>query len=302
MMETMTDSKKILVTGANGFIGRYVTEELVARNYKVIGMVRKDGGISGQNVEYLQADLNCPDIASRLKGMADDIFAVLHLAADIRIPGDRVTLMNNIMGTYNIMAASQELGIQRGVFLSSVPVIGYPGTNPIDESHPVAPLTLYHMSKYTGEQMTEILNYKGESWITIRIPSPIGRGMKNSFFSVILNKLLRNEPVEVFGLGTRQQSYVDVRDVARGIADAMESSYRGLVLLSGKRPISDLSLACELKNMVNSCSQIIYNQRENPDDGVCWNVSHARAHDVIGYRPCYDIEDTVKWMAAEEGE
>lgn len=294
--------KKIFVTGATGFIGRYVTKELVARGYKVIGLTRRGGEVSGKNVEYLQADLDCPDIVSRLKEMGDNIFAVLHLAADIHIPGDRTTLMTNIMGTYNIMNAAQELEIQRGVFLSSVPVIGYPKKNPIDESHPVTPLTQYHMSKYTGEQMAEILNYKGASWITIRIPSPIGRGMKESFFSIILDKLLRNEPVEIFGLGTRQQSYVDVRDVARGMVDAMESSYVGLLLLSGTHPVSDLSLAYELKDMVNSCSHIVYNQRVNPDDGVCWNVSHQKAHDVMGYRPRYNIEDTVKWMTAKKEE
>ncbi len=288
--------QKVLVTGASGFTGRYVINELLERGYEVVGVSRRKPQIINDNFKFISADLRCILDIERLEEIAARYDAVFHLAADIRIPGDGDSIESNVKGTYNILQFSKKLNIKKFIYLSSVPVIGAPLQIPITEKHIIKPLTVYHMTKLWGEQLVECICSESIEWTVIRIPSPVGMGMGKSLFYTLLEKAMQNEQIEIYGAGTRIQSYIDIRDLAHGLITAMEKSDGGLFLLSGKTAISDIGLARLVVDIIGSKSDIISDQRINVEDGNSWIVSYKKASLEWGYAPEFGLEETIHWM------
>ena len=139
---------KILVTGAAGFIGTYVTERLLAQGYDVIALTNsKNLDVQSDRLTVIEADICDEDLAKKVFGATGQCQTVVHLAADIRVPGDGRTIEVNCLGTYYVTELANELGADKLIYLSSVPVIGKPIDVPITEDHPAHPETLYHITK-----------------------------------------------------------------------------------------------------------------------------------------------------------
>ena len=135
------------------------------------------------------------------------------------------------------------------------------------------------------------------SSVVIRIPSPIGVGMrKNVFLSILINKMFKNEDVEIYGDGSRIQSYIDVRDISIAIIKAIESESNGLFLIAGKKAISNMQLAELCKNILKSKSKILTNIHEDLNESERWIISYKKAEKTFGYQPSLDIEDTIRWI------
>lgn len=289
-------TRKVLVTGASGFIGRYLVSELLKRRYEVVGVSRKNPQIRNSDFRFINIDLCHRSEIVQLEDIAAECNAVFHLAADIRIPGDEDSIESNAKGTYNILQLTKKLKIKKFIYLSSIPIIGVPLQVPITENHTVKPLTIYHMTKFWGEQLVEYMCSEDIEWTVVRIPSPVGIGMRRNFLRILIEKAMKNEQIEIFGSGTRIQSYIDVRDLARGLTTAMEKPDRGLFLLSGKAAISDINLAKLVIDTINSRSGIVSGQRVNEEDGVSWIISYKKASLKWGYAPEIDLRETILWI------
>jgi NAD dependent epimerase/dehydratase len=157
--------KKILVTGADGFIGSHLTEALVAQGHDVRAFVyynsfnswgwldEADANIR-QSLDVFAGDIRDPHgVRTAMKGC--DV--VLHLAALIAIPysyhSPDTYLDTNIKGTLNIVQAARELGVQRVVHTSTSEVYGTARFVPITEQHPLQGQSPYSASKIGADQM-----------------------------------------------------------------------------------------------------------------------------------------------------
>ncbi len=174
--------KKILVTGAGGFIGSHVTEQLLASGHKVTALVRYTStGQAGfidtftpelrKNLTILLGDIRNRDDAFRaLKG--ND--TVIHLAAQIAIPYSYIApddfLRVNAGGTVNILQATRELKAKRIVLLSTSEVYGSAQYIPIDEAHPQVAQSPYSASKIAADKMGESFNLSFNSPVVIARP------------------------------------------------------------------------------------------------------------------------------------
>jgi len=289
--------ERIIVTGANGFIGRYVTECLLNNSYFVFAIDCSSHQWDSENIEQIVSRISSGKTINYCSEKVGQAEIMIHLAADITVPGDSLTLGNNLDGMFAALEIARRVKVKQFILLSSVPVIGEIQYTPIDEVHPVRPKTPYHWSKYLCEQMLGNYGEIFETITIIRIPSPIGVGMrKNVFLSVLLDKMQRNEDVNIYGSGNRVQSYIDVRDLSVAIHKAIEAKANGLFLISGKEAISNRQLAELCKDLIKGKSNLLYNRQKDPSESEKWIISHKKAEDIFGYQPLFDIEDTIRWI------
>ena len=288
---------RVVITGANGFIGRYVTDGFLYAGYSVFAIDCCSHGWQSDSVEQIitkiSSGASVKDCIEKIKS-AD---VIVHLAADITVPGDAMTVGNNIDGMFAALEIARQTNVKQFILLSSIPVIGETQYTPIDELHPILPKTPYHWSKYLCEQMLDKYHDVFHSSAVIRIPSPVGLGMRNNvFLSILINRMLKNEDVEIYGAGSRIQSYIDVRDISIAIIKAIESESNGLFLIAGKKAISNMQLAELCKNILKSKSKILTNIHEDLNESERWIISYKKAEKTFGYQPSLDIEDTIRWI------
>ena len=157
--------KKVLVTGADGFIGSHLVEELVARGYSVRAFVLYNSFNSWgwldkvsievlKNIEVFSGDIRDPHgVKVAMKGCSH----VLHLAALIAIPysyhSPDTYIDTNVKGTLNVLQAAKELGIEKFVHTSTSEVYGTARFVPISEEHPLQGQSPYSASKIGADQL-----------------------------------------------------------------------------------------------------------------------------------------------------
>ena len=159
--------KKVLVTGADGFIGSHLTEELVKKGYNVKAFVYYNSFNSWgwldtlpseimNNVEIFQGDIRDPNgVREAMKGCK----AVFHLAALIAIPfsyhSPDTYVDTNIKGTLNVLQAARELDVDKILITSTSEVYGTAQYVPIDEKHPFQGQSPYSATKIGADRLAE---------------------------------------------------------------------------------------------------------------------------------------------------
>lgn len=286
----------VLITGINGFIGRYVAEELLKIPQITLygtGRHRDNSLVSG----YVSADIREKDFVERIRRAFPRCDAIFHLAASIEVQDGYSSLETNCIGTYNICRLANEWGSVQLIYMSSIPVIGFPKVHPVTEDHEVRPETIYHVSKYAGEQMLYAVCGDRIKKKIIRIPSPIGVGMRtNTLLSVVLENCIKQRDITLYGEGKRQQNYVDVRDISQAAGKLLFCEEEGLFYVAGKRALSNLDLARLCKKLTKSTSRILFTGQEDREENVIWDISIKRAQQCFGYDPEYTLEQSIHWI------
>ena len=191
---------KVLVTGANGFVGLAVLQRLnVMSGLQAVGSVRRAAGLTGTTVIEVGDLAAQTDWTMTLAG-AD---AVVHLAARVHVMHDTATdpltafRAVNVAGTLNLARQAATAGVKRFVFISSVKVNGE-GTLPgraFAETDAPNPLDAYGRSKYEAEQgLRQISAYTGMEVVIIRPPLVYGPGVKANF-AALMRALPRGVPL-----------------------------------------------------------------------------------------------------------
>ncbi len=159
--------RRVLVTGAGGFIGSHLVEELARAGASVRALVRYNGrsdvGMLAAIDPEVRAGLEIVhgDVADPffVRGAVADMDTVFHLAALIAIPYSYVAPASyvsvNVVGTLNVLQAAQDLGVRRVVHTSTSEAYGTAQYVPIDERHPLQPQSPYSASKIGGDCMAE---------------------------------------------------------------------------------------------------------------------------------------------------
>lgn len=219
---------RIAVTGATGFLGRYIVDVLLGRGAHVIGVVRNPGRVpelAARGVELRQADLAERDrLAAGFAG-AD---AVVSNAALFSLANQRWADHErcNVEGTRNVLGACADAGVRRVVHVSSVAVYGIFARGRLTEDAPQLgsdtrrmPWNVYAVSKALSEQLAwRLADELGLALTTVR-PCTIYGAFDPNFMPVF--ERITTLPVSIRPLGLRM-SYVYAGDVAEGIALALE--------------------------------------------------------------------------------
>lgn len=293
--------KNVIITGAAGFIGRFVIKELHQMGCNLFALDRISVS-DFDGVRSIVTDIDDDNMVSETVSAVGDnqIDCIIHLAAEIRMNETASLISSNCMGTLNVIELAKKLRVKKLIYLSSTPVIGRPKIVPFDESHPVSPESIYHSTKYIGEQMVNLAMNQGIDAVILRICSPVGLRKKQvAYLGYLLNAFQSNQTVNVFGKGSRIQNYIDVRDVADAIVKSLSKGH-GLYLIPGGSSVSNLELANICKKITGSDSEIVIGEQADPEDDVKWIPDGSKALKEMGYSPKYTIEDTINWIVGKE--
>ena len=230
--------KKVLVTGAAGFIGSTLSESLVDRGFSVVGVdsfnPNYDIRIKKENLKTLLASDRFELIERSLcdmdiEAVLGDVGYVFHLAAQ---PGVRDSWAQrfdeyidaNIRATQKLCEAARGKSIERFVYASSSSVYGETTELPMNESHRTRPHSPYGVTKLSGEALC--LLYKknfGLPVVALRFFTVYGpRQRPDMAFHRFIARVLDGEPIEVYGNGTQTRDFTFVSDIVGANMAAME--------------------------------------------------------------------------------
>ena len=274
--------KRILVTGADGFIGSHLTEELVKQGYKVKAFVYYNsfntwGWLDTLPKEIMDSvDVFCGDVRDpngvreAMKGCS----AVFHLAALIAIPFSYHSpdsyVDTNIKGTLNVLQAVRELNVERVLVTSTSEVYGTAQYVPIDEKHPYQGQSPYSASKIGADRLAESFFRSFNLPVTIVRPfNTYGpRQSARAVIPTIITQLLAGKTEIKLGSLTPTRDFNYVKDTANGFIEIFKSDKTvGLEInIATQREISIGYLAEELIRQINPNAQIICDeQRLRPE-------------------------------------
>ena len=211
---------RVLVTGASGFLGRFVSEELGRRGHEIQALVRRPGS-EPAGTKAVPGDLT--DVAALGEAIASaEPECIVHLAAEIASQRDPAKIRAvNVDGTRALIAAAEGAGVRRIVFSSTV-VTGDAGGERLTESEPLPVETAYGRSKQEGERL---LRESALEDVILRPSHVYGPG--GWFVEEFVDRLRSPGRFAVIGSGRNWWDVVRVEDVATACADAAESAPPG---------------------------------------------------------------------------
>ena len=296
--------RRILITGAAGFLGSHIAETLLERGDAVIGM---DNFITGrvENIDHL---FNSPDFSFIKQDVTNFIHvpgkvdAVLHFAspaspidyAEFPIP----TLKVGALGTHKALGLAKEKGAV--FFLASTSeTYGDPLVNPQPETYwgnvnPVGPRGVYDEAKRFAEAMTMAYHrYHRMQVRIIRIFNTYGPRMRTKDGRAVPNfitQALAGRPLTVYGKGSQTRSLCYVSDLVDGILRLLDSGLNTPVNIGNPHELTILQIAKLVKRLIGSKSVIVYKPLPKDDPHVRRpDIRLARKH--LGWAPKVPVEE-----------
>lgn len=256
---------QILVTGSEGFIGKYLTDELrVSKKYEIILTDRILSSTTPPGVKFIQCDLtSSADIEKLCKKIKEKI-TLVHLGYYVpkSYPDEDDWLKSiqvNMIGTMRLVEGLAK-NISKICFISSIEVYGKPRYLPIDEDHPTEPLTFYGASKVAMENYLKVFSRRNViPLIILRFASVYGpQEIFNRAIPNFIKAALSSQPIKIFGKGTEERDYIYIKDAARAIIRSIESDCSGVFNVGCGKGVSIRKVAQLVLKIMGKKSRIDY--------------------------------------------
>ena len=308
----------VAVTGAAGFIGRWVVDELLNRGYTVRGLDDLSNG-SWRNVADFESSerfaLTIGDVSDResVDELLDgDVDACIHLAAEIDVQESlddpQSHFETNVTGTERVLEACRATDTRLGLVGTCMVYDMVDSEEGIDESHPVKPASPYAGTKLAAENIAESYYHGYGLPVTVLRPfntyGPYQKtGMAGGVVSIFTSHDIEGDPLKIFGDGTQTRDLMYVTDCARFIVDGTFSDAAvGEVINAGTG--SDISIN-ELAELVASDgTEITHVEHHHPQSEVQKLLCNpGKANDLLGWKPEVSLEEGIerlrKWLREE---
>lgn len=305
---------RVLVTGGAGFIGSHIVDGLVLAGARVAVLDDLSTG-SFENLNpganFYRGGVEGTELVEVIERERPE--AVFHQAAQVDVQRSlQAPLADaevNVGGTINLLEACRRSGVKKVIYASSAAVYGDPVYLPVDEEHPVAPLSCYGISKYVPELYLETyrrlygLNYTVLRYANVYGPRQDARG-EGGVAAIFTTKLLRGEPPCIFGDGRQTRDFIYVKDVA-AINLAAINRGDGVVLNAATGiPATVNKLFTNLKEITGSRLEAVYGP-PRPGDITHSYLDPGKARAATGWRPRYSLaeglRETVEYYLKRDG-
>ena len=304
--------KKVLVTGADGFIGSHLAEELVKAGYDVKSFVyynsfntwgwidTLDKGVK-DSMEIFSGDIRDPN---GVREAMKDVDTVFHLAALIAIPFSYHSpdsyVDTNIKGTLNVLQAARDLKTERILVTSTSEVYGTAQYVPIDEKHPYQGQSPYSATKIGADRLAESFFRSFNLPLTIVRPfNTFGpRQSARAVIPTIITQLLSGQEVIKLGSLTPTRDFNYVKDTANGFIEISKSekTIGEEVNIATQQEISIGQLAEELIRQINPSAKIICDEeRLRPEKSEVNRLlgSNEKIKRLTNWSPKYTFEQGI---------
>lgn len=278
--------KRVLVTGGAGFIGTNLVRRLGSLPVKSLivldnlftGCLENLEGI-GQQVDFVNGSVENPEVVRQLVGSADIVFhlAARNIIVSTSCPYD--DFESNTRGTFNILEACRNVGIERLVYASSVSVYGNPIHLPLDEDDMLYPLNPYAASKLCGESYCRAyFETYGVPVTILRYSNVYGpyQSPSNPYCGVVsrfIERAFGSQPLQIHGDGEQTRDFTYVEDVVDATIQACTSPQA----LGGT-----FNIGTGIELSINRLAELVSLMVVGP--GVSPNVEHLDRRDIDNVR------------------
>ena len=314
-------AEKILVTGADGFIGSHLVEALLMKGYQVKALSQYNsfnfwGWLedvpANKNLEVVCGDIRDPHYC---KAIVKDIDVVFHLAALIAIPFSYIApdsyFDTNVKGTLNICQAALEQDVKRIIHTSTSEVYGTAKYVPIDENHPTQPQSPYSASKIAADAIA--MSFYNAFNLPLTIARPFNtygpRQSARAVIPAIITQIANGVKQIKLGDITPTRDFNFVKDTCAGFVQLAECNAAiGEVVNIGSN--SEISIGETLnlikKIMHSNVEFIIDEQRIRPQKSEVFRLwcDNSKINKLTGFKSQYSIEqgleETINWFLNHE--
>jgi nucleoside-diphosphate-sugar epimerase len=287
---------KAAVTGASGFVGRWLVEALLQEGWDVDAISRR-ALPPRKGVRSFPADLSDPPGYGAVLRACGPVDVLFHLAAarptHRPAPDDEAMVRANALSALRLFEEALEMRTPRVVFASSISVIGTPAELPVTERHSLAPRASYAVSKLAGEMYAELIRAtRGLSIASLRLTSCYGPGMGvDSVLPYFVQSALDGRRVAWFGEGGRTQNFLHVKDAARAFMLAARSTAVGVFHIGGPESVSMRDLAEMVVALTGSRAAAGAAGKPDPQEAHRWELDLRHAAAALGYVPAVRIRE-----------
>jgi len=309
--------EKVLVTGADGFIGSHLVELLVKEGYRVKALSQynsfnhwgwlEDVPCLGE-VEVLSGDIRDPHYC---KHATQDVDVVFHLAALIAIPYSYVApdsyVDTNIKGTLNVCQAARECGVRRVIHTSTSEVYGTARYVPIDEKHPLQPQSPYSASKIAADAMA--MSFFNAFGLPVTVARPFNtygpRQSARAVIPTIITQIASGMKQIKLGDVSPTRDFNYVADTCRGFLELArcDAAIGETVNISSNYEIAVGDVLGLIRDAMGSDVQFLTDeQRLRPEKSEVFRLwgDNTRIRELTGFQPQYDIrrglQATIDWF------
>jgi UDP-glucose 4-epimerase len=297
----MMANNKVLVLGANGFIGKHLCIALQESGAAVRGVDLKFAADELTGVEKIEGNFSDKDFINEVLVGCDTVY---HLISTT-IPSTSVTDPycdgeTNILPTIQLLTAAVEAGIKTVVFASSGgTVYGIPSEIPVKETARNNPICPYGIHKLAIEKYLHFYSYAyGLKTVALRLSNPYGQIQRKSNLQgavdVFVNNALHNKPIEIWGDGTVARDYIHISDVIRAFLMAPTITLtHGVINIGSGNPVS-LNAIIEIIRRHIPADVEYKNSRTFDVPSIALDVSYAK--EIMGWEAIASLDEGILKM------
>ena len=320
MAEGPSTRRRIVVTGAAGFIGSHLVDRLLADGCEVVGVDSfedyyprpyKEANLEGartsdrftlvtDNLLALASGDGAGGGGSRLAELFADTDCVVHLAAQAGVRASwgqsfRIYTDNNVLATQMVLEACRSVGVPKVVYASSSSVYGDTDKLPMHEEANCRPVSPYGVTKLAGEQLCRLYwKNHGVPTVSLRFFTVYGpRQRPDMAFHLFLRAMLDGRPLEMYGTGSQTRDFTFVSDIVAGILLAMEGRDGAVYNLGGGSRVTLLEAIHTLESVSGLKAEVRGESVQAGDVKHTW-ADLSLATDELGYAPRVALDEGLR--------
>lgn len=313
-------NKKVLVTGADGFIGSHLCEALLAKGYEVRALSYYNSfnnwgwleEIHSPQLEVVCGDVRDPNLCRHITQGCSTVY---HLAALIAIPYSYVApdsyVDTNIKGTLNMCQAARDCGVERLVVTSTSEVYGTAQYVPIDEQHPRQPQSPYSATKIGADAIAKSFYNAFDLPVVIARPfNTYGpRQSARAIIPTIIGQIASGAKEIKVGDLTPTRDFNFVKDTAQGfiaLGEAPGIEGRDINIATGTEVSMERTLSIIAELMQSDVRYVVDPERLRPGKSEVFRLcgDNTLISELTGWHPCYSLHEglkaTIDWFVKPE--